>query len=108
MVPSKTERKNKLFFHGVKGQLSNDTFDYQKNMFQTKIDYNENKYYITSNINFNRDLTIMFCNKDEVFYNATHYIEQGLEYWYLPNQNLSEIKNLVIKIYDDGKLIFKL
>ena len=108
VVPSKTERKNKLFFHGVKGQLSNDTFDYQKNMFQTKIDYNENKYYITSNINFNRDLTIMFCNKDEVFYNATHYIEQGLEYWYLPNQNLSEIKNLVIKIYDDGKLIFKL
>ena len=24
------------------------------------------------------------------------------------NQKLSEIKNLVIKIYDDGKLIFKL
>ena len=77
-------------------------------MFQTKIDYNENKYYITSNINFNRDLTIMFCNKDEVFYDATHYIEQGLEYWYSPSQTLSEIKNLVIKIYDDGKLIFKL
>ena len=50
----------------------------------------------------------MFCNKDEVFYDVTHYIEQGLEYWYSPSQTISEIKNLVIKIYDDGKLIFKL
>jgi hypothetical protein len=107
VVPNKTERKHKLFFHGVKGQLSTDTFDYQKNMFKTKIDFNENKYYITSNVNFNRNLTILFCDKDEVFYDVESFIQQGVEYWYSPSKKLSEVKNLTIKIYDDGKLIFK-
>lgn len=107
MVPSKTERKHKLFFHGVKGQLSNDTFEYQKNMFSVKINYYENKYYITSNVNFNREITIMFCDGDEVFYDASHHMEGGLEYWYSPSQKLGEIRNLMVKIYDDGKLIFK-
>lgn len=107
MVPSKTERKHKLFFHGVKGQLSNDTFEYQKNMFSVKINYYENKYYITSNVNFNREITIMFCDGDEVFYDDSHHMEGGLEYWYSPSQKLGEIRNLMVKIYDDGKLIFK-
>lgn len=107
MVPSKTERKHRLFFHGVKGQLSNDTFEYQKNMFSVKINYYENKYYITSNVNFNREITIMFCDGDEVFYDASHHMEGGLEYWYSPSQKLGEIRNLMVKIYDDGKLIFK-
>jgi hypothetical protein len=107
IIPSKTERKHKLFFHGVKGQLSNDTFEYQKNMFSVKINYYENKYYITSNVNFNREITIMFCDGDEVFYDASHHMEGGLEYWYSPSQKLGEIRNLMVKIYDDGKLIFK-
>ena len=107
LVPSKTERKHKLFFHGVKGQLSNDTFEYQKNMFSVKINYYENKYYITSNVNFNREITVMFCDGDEVFYDVSHHMEGGLEYWYSPSQKLGEIRNLMVKIYDDGKLIFK-
>ena len=106
-VPSKNEREHKLFFHGVKGQLSNDTFEYQKNMFSVKINYYENKYYITSNVNFNREIKIMFCDGDEVFYDASHHMEGGLEYWYSPSQKLGEIRNLMVKIYDDGKLIFK-
>jgi hypothetical protein len=108
VVPSKTQRKHKLFFHGVKGQLSNDTFEYQKNMFNTKIDYNENKYYITSNVNFNRDIKLMFFDGNDIFYDVLHHMQDGLEYWYSPSKNLAEVRNLIVKIYDDGKLIFKL
>jgi hypothetical protein len=106
-VPSKIERKHKLFFHGAKGELSNEMYDLQTNMFKHRIDLMENKFYISSNVNLNRELNLVFCDGDEVIYQSTSHIRKGFEYWYSPNQRLSQVKNLVVKIYDDGKLIFK-
>jgi hypothetical protein len=45
-VPSKNERKHKLFFHGAKGELSNEIYNLQQNMFNHRLDLNNNKFYI--------------------------------------------------------------
>jgi hypothetical protein len=106
-VPTKEERKNILFFHGVKGKLSDECFDYQTNMFNTKIDTEENKYYISPNVNFDRMLITSFYDGEDLFYETETHYQQGLEYWFSPNKRLKDTKSLNVKIYDDGKLIFK-
>ena len=106
-VPSKSERKHKLFFHGAKGELSNEIYELQCKMFNTRIDYDENKYYISSKINFDRELNINFYDGDELIYQSTNHIKKGFEYWFSPNRKFVDVKNLKVKILDDGKLIFK-
>jgi hypothetical protein len=76
-------------------------------MFKTRMDLNDNKLYISTNVNLNRDLKIVLYSGDEVIYQSTSHVREGLEYWYSPSQKLGEIRNLMVKIYDDGKLIFK-
>ena len=106
-IPNKEKRKDILFFHGAKGELSNEIQFLQNGIFNVKIDYDENKYYILSNINFDRELNINFYDGDELIYQSTNHIKKGFEYWFSPNRKFVDVENLKVKILDDGKLIFK-
>jgi hypothetical protein len=107
-VPSGKERKLKLFFHGAKGELSNQIYDLQKSMFEYRKDLIENKFFIMPNIQFDRELKVIFMDGDNLVYTTSLYLTKGLEYWFSPNIRLDSIKNLVVRIYDDGKLIYKI
>ena len=107
-IPSKKERKHKLFFHGAKGELSNEIFGLQKNMFNHRLDLNNNKFYISSNVDLNRNIDIVFYDDNKIIYQATSNIQKGPEYWFSPNKKFKEVNKLVVKMYDDGKLIFKI
>ena len=107
-IPSKTERKNKLFFHGAKGQLSNEIYNLQQNMFNHRLDLNNNKFYISSNFDLKRNIDIIFYDDKDLIYQATINIEKGPEYWFSPNKKFKEANKLIVKIYDNEKLIFKL
>lgn len=105
-IPSKEKRKDILFFHGAKGELSNEILKVQNEIFKVRLDINENKYYILSNINYDRILSIIFYDGDQVIYVSDIHINKGLEYWFSPNVRFDGIMKLVVKIYDDCRLIF--
>jgi hypothetical protein len=106
-VPSKEKRKDILFFHGAKGELSNEIRLLQDNVFRSKIDLKENKYYISSNINFDRELSIIFYDGDDVIYSSETQIKKDFEYWFSPGKKLDTVSNLNVKIYDGCRLIYK-
>ena len=107
-VPSKSERNKILFFHGVKGQLSNEVLNLQKKLFHITLDISENKLYVKSELNFNREMELVFKDKEgNIFYNQISKINKGLEYWYSPNKKFIEVGEFNILIYDDERLIFK-
>ena len=106
-VPSKEKRKDILFFHGAKGELSNETRLLQDNVFNSRMDLEENKYYISSSINFDRELSIIFYDGDNVIYSSETHVKKGFEYWFSPNKKLNTVNNLNVKIYDGCRLIYK-
>jgi hypothetical protein len=106
-VPSKEKRKDILFFHGAKGELSNEIRLLQDNVFRSKIDLEENKYYISSNINFGRELSIIFYDGNDVIYSSETQIKKDFEYWFSPGKKLDTVSNLNVKIYDGCRLIYK-
>ena len=106
-VPSSEKRKDILFFHGAKGELSDEIQFLQREIFNVRIDYNENKYYISSKINFDRELNITFYDGDDLIYQSTNHIKKGFEYWFSPSRKFVDVESLRVKIVDDGKLIFK-
>ena len=107
-IPSKNEKKHKLFFHGAKGELSNEIYNLQQNMFNHRLDLNNNKFYISSNFDLKRNIDIIFYDDKDLIYQATINIEKGPEYWFSPNKKFKEANKLIVKIYDNEKLIFKL
>ena len=107
-IPSKNEKKHKLFFHGAKGELSNEIYNLQQNMFNHRLDLNNNKFYISSNFDLKRNIDIIFYDDKDLIYQATINIEKGPEYWFSPNKKFKEADKLIVKIYDNEKLIFKL
>lgn len=107
-IPSKKEKKHKLFFHGAKGELSNEIYNLQQNMFNHRLDLNNNKFYISSNFDLKRNIDIIFYDDKDLIYQATINIEKGPEYWFSPNKKFKEANKLIVKIYDNEKLIFKL
>ena len=106
-VPSKEKRKDILFFHGAKGELSNEIRLLQDNVFNSRIDLEENKYYISSNINFDRELSIIFYDGNDVIYSSETQIKKDFEYWFSPGKKLDTVSNLNVKIYDGCRLIYK-
>lgn len=107
-VPSKNERKTKLFFHGAKGELSNEIYNLQKGMFNYGTDLENNKFFLSTDINFDREFTIIFYDDNDVIYMSDNVIKRGFEYWFSPGKRLDSVKNLKVKIYDDTKLIYKI
>jgi hypothetical protein len=107
-VPSKNERKSKLFFHGAKGELSNEIYNLQKGMFSYRTDLENNKFFLSTDINFDREFTIIFYDDNDVIYMSDNVIKRGFEYWFSPGKRLDSVKNLKVKIYDDTKLIYKI
>ena len=107
-IPSKNEKKHKLFFHGAKGELSNEIYNLQQNMFNHRLDLNNNKFYISSNFDLKRNIDIIFYDNKDLIYQAAINIEKGTEYWFSPNKKFKEVNKLIVKIYDNEKLIFKL
>ncbi len=107
-VPSKNERKSKLFFHGAKGELSNEIYNLQKGMFSYRTDLENNKFFLSTEINFDREFTIIFYDDNDVIYMSDNVIKRGFEYWFSPGKRLDSVKNLKVKIYDDTKLIYKI
>ena len=107
-IPSKNERKTKLFFHGAKGELSNEIYNLQKGMFSYRTDLENNKFFLSTDINFDREFTIIFYDDNNVIYMSDNVIKRGFEYWFSPGKRLDSVKNLKVKIYDDTKLIYKI
>jgi hypothetical protein len=107
-IPSKNERKSKLFFHGAKGELSNEIYNLQKGMFSYRTDLENNKFFLSTDINFDREFTIIFYDDNDVIFMSDNVIKRGFEYWFSPGKRLDSVKNLKVKIYDDTKLIYKI
>jgi hypothetical protein len=107
-VPSKTEKNKILFFHGLKGELSNKVLDLQKKLFHITLDILGNKLYVKSELDFNREMELVFKDMDgNIFYNQTSKFNKGLEYWYSPNKKFIEVSKFEILIYDNKRLVFK-
>jgi hypothetical protein len=106
-VPSKEKRRDILFFHGAKGELSNEIVTLQNNVFNSRIDLDENRYYISSNIDFDRELSIIFYDGDNFIYSSVSHIKKGFEYWFSPGRHLNTVNDLNVKIYDGYRLIYK-
>ena len=77
-------------------------------MFNHRLDLNNNKFYISSNFDLKRNIDIIFYDDKDLIYQATINIEKGPEYWFSPNKKFKEANKLIVKIYDNEKLIFKL
>lgn len=107
-VPNIEKRKNILFFHGAKGELSNVTYEIQKNMFTHRSDLNENKFYIMSNINFNRDILIKFYGDNELIYDTYMNFKTGVEYWFSTNKRFDNFKIINLEFFDKNRLIYKI
>jgi len=108
-IPSLSERNDILFFHGAKGELSNSIIEMQKKLFGIRVDFKENKVFVTPNVNFNRPLKVVFVDyNNQTFYLESSVFNLGFEYWYLPNTKFSKLKPFKILIFDDDRLIFKL
>ena len=68
-VPSKLDRNKILFFHGAKGELSNSILKLQKNLFDIRLDIQDNKVFINPTVDFNRVFKIEFVSSDnKIFY----------------------------------------
>lgn len=105
-VPSKDDRKNILFFHGAKGDLSNGILSLQKNSFSSRLDYVGNIYHLTPNINYNRELEVVFYDEDKIIYSSAIHAEGGIGYWFSANRRFNTVNRLTVKIFDDGRLIY--
>ena len=107
-VPSKLDRNKILFFHGAKGELSNSILKLQKNLFDIRLDIQDNKVFINPTVDFNRVFKIEFVSSDnKIFYTQFSKFNLGLEFWYSPNTKFEEVKNFQVLIYDEERLIYK-
>jgi hypothetical protein len=105
-VPDKKNRKNILFFHGVKGELSNKLSNYQSEIFDFKIDFIQNKIFILSNCDFQRVLKFVVFDQNKEVYTFESYISKNEEYWVSTNKLLIDYQKIKIKIFDEDKLIY--
>ena len=76
-------------------------------MFSTRIDFNENKYFIITNVNFNRPLRTVFFDGDDLFYESEIIYQTNVEYWFSPSIKFENVGDLKLKIYDEDRLIYK-
>lgn len=107
-IPSVSERKKILFFHGAKGDLSNSIIDLQKNLFDVRLDVKDNKLFLTPKVDFNRELKVDLVDSgDNIFYTQFSKFVSGFEYWYSPNTRFESVNNLQVSVYDEEKLIFR-
>lgn len=107
-IPSVSERKKILFFHGAKGDLSNSIIDLQKNLFDVRLDVKDNKLFLTPKVDFNRKLKVEFVtSEDNIFYTQFSKFNSGFEFWYSPNTKFESVNNFQVSVYDEEKLIFR-
>lgn len=107
-IPSVSERKKILFFHGAKGDLSNSIIDLQKNLFDVRLDVKGNKLFLTPKVDFNRELKVELVGSgDNIFYTQFSKFNSGFEFWYSPNTKFESVNNLQVSVYDEEKLIFQ-
>lgn len=107
-VPSKEKKKDILFFHGVKGEVSKETFNTLNNMFKYNLNIKENKITLTTKLDFNRNLKVSICDiNDDIIYETSTIFNKNVEYWYAPSNKLEKFEEIIVKVYDNEKLIFK-
>ena len=107
-IPSVSERKKILFFHGAKGDLSNSIIDLQKNLFDVRLDVKGNKLFLTPKVDFNRELKVDLVDSgDNIFYTQFSKFVSGFEFWYSPNTRFESVNNFQVSVYDEEKLIFR-
>lgn len=106
-VPSKIDRNKILFFHGAKGELSNSILELQKNLFDLRLDIQENKIFINPKADFDRVFKIEFVSDNKIFYTQFSKFNLGYEFWYSPNTKFEDVGNFQVLIYDEERLIFK-
>lgn len=104
-VPSKDHKNKILFFHGAKGELSNEVLDLQKSMVDLEIDYEGNKLYIYPKMNFDRDILIEIFDQNNLMYSTTTKLNHGLKYWFSTSKLFSDYQKLIIKIKDGDRLV---
>ena len=107
-IPSVSERKKILFFHGAKGDLSNSIIDLQKNLFDVRLDVKDNKLFLIPKVDFNRELKVELVGSgDNIFYTQFSKFNSGFEFWYSPNTKFESVNDFQVSVYDEEKLIFR-
>jgi len=93
-----------IFFHNVKLDLSNEILNYK--MFELSINFDENRIYLITDIDFDRNLNINFYGDGKQLISTTSNIVKDILYWYEPSGDIKENDYINVKIYDNEKLIF--
>ena len=113
-IPSKYEKMNKPFFHGVKNNISKQTSDFIKNFyldndnFNIRVDKNDNKTYIQCNNTLDVIVTLYDWNSldnslREIYKTPAYFINN--EMWFSSNNQLNSLKGLKVEIEYYGKII---
>jgi len=74
-------------------------------MINSRIDVNENKVYITSNSEFDKESKIIFSNKNDVIYETYLKFIANIEFWMSPQNMFKYHSVILVKIYDNDKII---
>ena len=95
-------------FNTCKDIINTNYMSYKKiiNTFKTRINFNKNRYYLTSNIDFKIPLTIYFYDSNNLIYSVNIEVKKGVEHWFSIDPKFEEIKKLMVQIFEGKKLIY--
>jgi hypothetical protein len=113
-IPSKYDKPNKIFFHGIKNKTSLETFNFIKDFYIQNSDFNIicNKNENKTNINYKYDIEVNVLlydwnptnnNKNLIYQTISHF--NNNRFWYSTAKNLNELNGLKIEIKYNNRII---
>ncbi len=74
-------------------------------MIKTRINVNDNKVFITSDSEFDKESKIILSNKNEVIYETYLKFITNVEFWMSPQNMLKNHNSIYVKVYDNNNII---
>jgi hypothetical protein len=105
IIPSKYEKSTKIFFHGVKNNLSKEVSNFIKKFYLNNINFNiifnknDNKIYISCDTIIETEILIYDC--DSLLYETKTEFNNNT-FWYSTTKQLNELSSIKVLIkYND-------
>jgi hypothetical protein len=111
-IPSKYEKKNKLFFHGVKNNMSNEISKFIKNFYLNNQNFDiicdryKNRVFISCDAVLEVEILMYEWSKNFIrpLYNTTTSFNNN-RFWYSASTELSKINGIKIEIKYNNRII---
>jgi ADP-heptose:LPS heptosyltransferase len=104
-IPDKNNKKNILFFHGLKGDLSNESIDFIDNIFNFDYSLEDNKIWVQSLLNYEYEHTIIIQDLENIKYIKKEKFKNNIKYWFSPNNEIKNYNKIIVKIVDNDRVI---